>query len=84
MADMGQRDGVCDADATFIFLLEDNVWRILVDADPEAFQFVFDDSFVSKGFVDVKNNEDEMARLSNSNDLTTSTFPILGSLNDTG
>ena len=84
MADMGQRDGVCDADATFVFLLEDNIWRILVDADPEAFQFVFDDSFVSEGFVDVKDNEDKMARLSNSNDLTTSTFSILGSLNDTG
>ena len=84
MADMGQRDGVCDADATFVFLLEDNVWRILVDADPEAFEFVLDDSFVSEGFVDVKDNEDKMARLSNSNDLTTSTFSILGSLNDTG
>ena len=84
MADMGQRDGVCNADATFVFLLEDNVWRIFVDADPEAFEFVLDDSFVSEGFVDVKDNEDKMARLSNSNDLTTSTFSILGSLNDTG
>ena len=84
MADMGQRDGVCDADATFVFLLEDNIWRILVDADPEAFEFVLDDSFVSEGFVDVKDNEDKMARLSNSNDLTTPAFSILRSLNDTG
>ena len=84
MADMGQRYGVCDADATFVFLLEDNVWRILVDTDPEAFEFVLDDSFVSEGFVDVKDNEDKMAGLSNSNDLTTSTFSILGSLNNTG
>lgn len=84
MTDMGQRDGVCDADATFVFLLENNVWRILVDSDTEALELVLDDSFVSEGFVDVEDNEDKMARLSNSDDLTTSTFAILGSLDNTG
>lgn len=84
MADMGQWDGVCDADATFIFLLEDNVWRIFVNSDTEAFELVLDDSLVSEGFVDVEDNEDKMARLGNSNDLTTSTFAVLGSLDDTG
>ena len=84
MANMGQWYGICDADATFVFLFEDNIWRILVDTDTEAFEFVLDDPFVSEGFVDIKDNEDEMAGLSNSNDLTTSTFAILGPLNDTG
>lgn len=84
MADMGQRDGVCDADATFVLLLEDNVWRILVDSDTEALELIFDYSFVSEGFIDVEDNEDKMARLGNSNDLTTSTFAVLGSLDDTG
>lgn len=84
MADMGQWDGVCDADATFVFLLEDNVWRIFVNSDTEAFELVLDDSLVSEGFVDVEDNEDKMARLGNSNDLTTSTFAVLGSLDDTG
>lgn len=84
MADMGQGNGVCNADATFVFLLKDNVWRILVDSDTEALELVFDDSFVSERFVDVEDNEDKMARLGNSNDLTTSTFAVLGSLDDTG
>lgn len=83
MADMGQRDRVRDADATLVFLLEDNVWRILVDSDTETLELVLDDSFVSEGFVDVEDNENKMARLGNSNDLTTSTFAVLGSLDDT-
>ena len=84
MADMGQRDGVCDADATFVFLLEDDVGRVLVDSDTEALEFVLDDFLVSEGFIDVEDNEDKMARLGNSNDLTTSTFTVLSSLDNTG
>ena len=84
MADMGERDGVCDANTTFVFLLEDNVWRILVDADTEAFEFVLDDSFVSERFVDVEDNKDKMAGFGNSDNLATSTFAIFGSLDDTG
>ncbi len=83
MTDMGQRDGICDADATFVFLLEDNVWRILIDSDTEALELVLDDSFVSEGFIDVEDDEDKMARLGNGNDLTTSTFTVLGPLDDT-
>lgn len=84
MADMGQRDGVRDADATLVFLLEDNVWRILVDSDTKALELVLDDSLVSEGLVDVEDNEDKMARLGHRNDLATSTFAVLGSLDDTG
>ena len=84
MTDMAQRDGIRDADPTFVLLLEDNVWRILVDSDTKALEFVFDNSFVSEGFVDIENNEDKMARLRNSDDLTATTFAVLGSLDDTG
>ena len=81
---MGQRDGIGDADTTFVFLLEDNIWRILIDSDTEALELVLDDSFVSEGFVDVEDDEDKMARFGNGNDLTTSTFAVLGPLDDTG
>ena len=84
MADMGQRDRVCDADATFVFLLEDNVWRILVDSDSETLELVLDDSLVGERLVDVKDNEDKMACLGHSNDLTSPTFAVLGSLDNTG
>ena len=84
MTDVGQRNGVRDANTTFVFLLEDNVWRIFVDSDTEAFKLILDDSFVSEGFVDVEDNEDKMAGLGNGNDLTTSTFAVLSSLDDTG
>lgn len=84
MTDVGQRNGVRDANTTLIFLLEDNVWRIFVDSDTEAFKLILDDSFVSEGFVDVEDNEDKMAGLGNGNNLTTSTFAVLSSLDDTG
>ena len=84
MADMGQRDGIGDADATFVFLLEDNIWRVLVDSDTKALELSLDNSFVSEGLVDVEDNEDKMARFGNGDDLTASTFAVLGSLDDTG
>lgn len=84
MANMGQRNGIGNADATFVFLLEDNVWRVLVNADTEAFEFVLNNSFVSEGFVDVEDDEDKMAGFGNGNDLTATTFAIFGSLDNTG
>ena len=83
MANVGQGNGVRDADATFVFLLEDNVGRILVDSNTEALKLGLDDSFISERFVDIEDNENKMACLSNSNDLTTSTFAVFSSLNYT-
>ena len=84
MANMSQRDSVRDGNASFVLFLEDNVGRILIDTYTEAFEFVLNDSFVSEGLVHIKNNENEMTGFGNSDDLTASTFAILGSLNDTG
>lgn len=84
MANMSQWHSVRDGDASFILLLEDNVGRILIDSYTEAFELVLDDSFVSEGLVHIKNDENEMTGFGNGNDLTTSAFAILGSLNDTG
>ncbi len=84
MADLGHRNSVRYTDPSFVLLLEDNVGRLLVDSDTEAFELGLDDSFVGQGLVDIKNNKNEMACLRNSYDLTTSTFAIFGSLNDTG
>ncbi len=83
MANMSQWDSVRDSDASFVLLLEDNVGRILIDTYTEAFELVLDDSFVSEGLVHIKNDENEMTSFGNGNDLTASTFAILGSLNDT-
>ena len=84
MANMGQWHSICDGDASFVLLFEDNVRRILVNSYTEAFKLILDDSFVSEGLVHIKNDENEMAGFGNGNDLTASTFAILGSLNDTG
>lgn len=78
-----QRDGAGDVQATFVFFLEDNIGRFLVDADSEAFQLGLDDSLVRQRLVDIENDEDEMACFGNSNDLATSTLAILCSLDDT-
>ena len=84
MANMSQWDSVRDGDASLVLLLEDNVGRIFIDTYTEAFELVLDDSFVSEGLVHIKNDENEMTGFGNGNDLTASTFAILGSLNDTG
>ena len=48
MANMSQRNGIRDGNATFVLLLEDNVGRILIDSYTEAFKLILDDSFVSE------------------------------------
>ena len=83
MADVGQRDSVCDADPSLVLLLINNVGRLLVNSDTKAFELVLDDSLVSERLVNVKHDEDEMTGFGNGYDLTTSTFAILRSLDDT-
>ena len=83
VTDVRQWDSVGYCNATLVFLFEDNVRRLFVDSNAETFELVLDDLFVRKGLVDIEDDEDKMASLSNSNDLSTSTFAILGSLDDT-
>lgn len=83
MADVGQRNGVGDSNATFVLLLENDVGRILVNSNTEPFQLILDHSLVSQGLIDIENNEDKMAGFGNGDNLATSTLTILGSLDDT-
>lgn len=82
MIDMTQWNRVGDTDATFVFFLENNIRRLLINADTEPFELVLDDSFLGKRLVDVQNDKDEMTGLGHSDHLTTSAFSILGSLDD--
>lgn len=84
MRDMGQRNRGGDGDTAFVLLLENDVWRLLVDPDSESLQFVLDDPLVRQRLVDVENDEDKVAGLCDSNNLPTTTLAILGSLNNSG
>lgn len=84
MTDMAQWDCVGDGNAPFVFLLEDNIRRILVDSNAKTFKLILDDSFVSEWLVDIEDDEDQMARLGYSDNLATSTFAILGPLDNSG
>ena len=83
MIDVGQRDSACNGNATLILLLENNVGGLLVNSDTKPFQFSFDDLLVDQGLVHVEDNENEVAGLGYGNDLSTTTFTILGTLNNT-
>jgi hypothetical protein len=73
-----------NVDAALLLLLEHNVGWALVDADAEAFQFVLDNALVGKGLVDVQDDENQMARLRNSDDLSSTTLSVLGTLDNSG
>lgn len=83
MVDVRQWNSVRDVDAAFVFFFEDDVRWLLVDSDAKAFEFSLNDSFFRQRLVHVQDDEDEMASLRDRNDLTTPTFAILGSLDDT-
>ena len=70
-------------DPAFVFLLENDVRRGFIEPDPKSLQLLLDDLFVSERFEDVQYNEDKIGSSGHSNYLPASTFPILGSLNDT-
>lgn len=46
MINVCQRHSVRDTDPAFVFLLEDDIGRSLVDADSKSLEFVFDDPLV--------------------------------------
>ena len=83
MVNVRKRDCAGYAEPSLVFLLEDDVGRRLVNPNAKSLQLRFDNSFVGQGFVHIKNDEDEMTGLCDRNDLSTSSFPVLGSLDDT-
>lgn len=80
--DVRQRDSIRYADSTFIFLFEHNVWRLLVNSDSKPFKLGLDHFLVGERLVDVQNNENQMTGLCDSDDLATTTFTILGTLDN--
>lgn len=83
MIDVGQRNSTRNGNTTLILLLENNVGGLLVNSDTEPFQFGFDDLLVDQRLVHVEDNENEVAGLGYGNDLSTTTFTILGTLDNT-
>lgn len=71
-----------NVDSALVFLLEDDVGRLLVYSDAKPFQLRFDDLLVGEGLVDVKHDEDQVALLGNGNHLPTPTLPVLCALDD--
>lgn len=49
--------GRSEVDASFVLLLEADVGRFLVEADPEALQLVLDQLLVSERLQNVQNNQ---------------------------
>lgn len=50
-----------EVDASFVLLLEADVGRFLVEADPEALQLVLDQLLVPERLQDVQDDEDQVA-----------------------
>lgn len=66
----------------FLLLDGDPGWS-LVQANAETFQFIRQDGKIDKWFQNVENDENEVARPCDSDDLSTSTLSIFGTFNDT-
>eukprot|EP00053_Salpingoeca_punica_P020781 m.212348 g.212348 ORF g.212348 m.212348 type:complete len:417 (+) comp20083_c0_seq1:2736-3986(+) len=75
--------GAGEVDAAFLLFLQRDIGRLLVQPDAKAFQLILDDGFVPQRLQHVQHNEDEVASPRDCNDLATTTFAVLGTLNDT-
>jgi hypothetical protein len=64
-------------------LLDRDCGWLFVQTDTEALQLVHDDLQIIERFQDVQDDENEVTGSSDSDDLTTSTFAVLCTLNDT-
>ncbi len=82
MINVRQWNSVSYTDAAFVFLLEDYIRWVFVNSDSETFKLILNKSLLRERFIDIKDDEYEMAGFCNSYDLTTSTFSIFGPLNN--
>lgn len=95
--DLGQRHCVTDGNlpsalSTFpnfvthpsgLLPLHSNRRRLLVEPNAETLQFVGENSEIVQGFEHIEDNEDQVARSSDGDDLTTTTFAVFGSFDNT-
>lgn len=56
--------------------------RLFVESDSESLEFVFDDFFVLHGPSGVEDDNDEIAGSGHCNDLSSSSFSVFGSFDD--
>lgn len=74
---------VCDADSSLVFLSKNDVRWLFIDTDPKAFKLRLDDLLIRQRFVNVQDNEDQVACLCHGYNLTTSALAIFSPLDDT-
>jgi hypothetical protein len=58
-----------EVDAALLFLLEDDVWRFLVQPDPETLQLLLDQLLVLQRLQNIQDNKDERTSTSDCDDL---------------
>jgi len=80
---MSLRYGTRDSDATLLLPLEGDIGGFLVQTDTEALKLLLDEPLVCDGLQGVQHDENEVASASDSDNGTTTTLTILGTLNDT-
>jgi hypothetical protein len=95
IVNLGQRHSITDCNLISAFsfewktypsallLLDGDGWRLLVQSDTEAFQLVRQNSEIIERLQHIQNNKNQVAGSRNGDDLPTTTFTVLGSLNDT-
>ena len=71
-----------ERDATFFFLVEHDRRRLLVETNPYALQFVFDQLAVRKRLERVEDDDDHIARARRRDHLSTATLVIFRTLDD--
>lgn len=68
---------------TAFFLFYCDGRGLFIKTNPKAFQFIGEDSQVIERLENIQNNKYKVASPGNSNDLPTSAFTVLGTLDDT-
>lgn len=76
---VGQRETY----TTTFFLFHCDSRGLFIKANSKAFQFICENGEVIERLENVQNNKYKVASPGNSNDLSTSTFTVLGTLDDT-
>ena len=73
-----------DPDAALGLLLEHELGRVLVEADPEALELVLDFLLVGERLERVEDEQDQVAGARDADDLLAAALAVLGALDDAG
>lgn len=83
LIDMCHGDHAGDTDTTRLSLLEVYIRRRPVQPHAHCFQLSCQDLLMCPRFSSVQNHQQQICRLAHGNDLTTTTFTLRGTLNNT-